>query len=157
MSANSSKPAAWNPWPVSIVVFFSIAIAAAVGFVVFCNSRPSDLVAGDYYEQEVRYQSQMDRATRTKALGDSASVRYESTNHVITIAIPPGHRRDLSSGTVHLYRPSAAGMDRRLELQVDTEGTQRVDAGNLPPGLWNVKVSWKVAGEEFFMDEKVRI
>ena len=48
------KKSRFNPWPVTIIVFFSVAICAAVGFVIFCTRQKVDLVAADYYDQEVR-------------------------------------------------------------------------------------------------------
>jgi nitrogen fixation protein FixH len=58
---------------------------------------------------------------------------------------------------VHLYRPSAAGLDRQLALELDAAGVQALDASGLEPGLWRVKVTWSVGGQQYYFDQKVVI
>ena len=53
-----------------------------------------------------------------------------------------------SAGSIELYRPSAAGMDRAVRLEPDANGVQRLDAAGLAPGLWQVRVSWTAEKRE---------
>ena len=78
-----SAPKKWNPWPICLIGFFTLAILACVGFVAFCVANPTDLVSRDYYEQEIRHQAQMDRADRGSELGTLASIEFDSTRRVI--------------------------------------------------------------------------
>ena len=155
----------WNAWPVCIIMFFAFAILGAASFIAFCNLHKTDLVSADYYEQELRYQSQMERAQRGQALGEQAAVGYDAVSKRITLEVPAYEGQRLSSseadfklkGTIHLYRPSAAGMDRHIKLQVDEQGRQAIDAGELSPGLWKVKILWTAGGQDYFIDRKVVI
>jgi nitrogen fixation protein FixH len=61
------------------------------------------------------------------------------------------------SGSVQLYRPSAVKLDRTLQLQPDANGVQKIDAAGLSPGLWKVRVSWRVEQQEYFLDQNVVI
>lgn len=146
----------WNPWPAGIIAFFITAIVGCAAFVVFCSMHPTDLVAADYYEQEVRYQGQMERIQRANEFGAMASIRIDSETRQVVITLPP-HHAQAASGTVHFYRPSQAALDQRLPLDVDERGTQRVSSSDLRPGLWNVKVSWKVEGREYFLNQALEI
>jgi len=152
-----TKGTRWNPWPVCIITFFSLAIIGCVGFVTFCTLHPTELVAKDYYEQEIRYQSQLDRMEMVRASGSLASIQYNQSLKLITISIPETGDKPRPTGKVELYRPSAASLDQSVKLEVDGQGNQQIDAGNLQPGLWKVKVTWSAGGKDFFLDQKVRI
>jgi hypothetical protein len=145
----------FEPWPVAIIGFFVVAILGAVTFVVFCSMHPTDLVAADYYEQEVRYQEQMDRIERTRTQTSGASVSYESGSNQIRIQVPQEQVAGGLTGWIHLYRPSAAGLDQRVALSVNAQGQQVVDATDLMAGLWKVRVGWEVGGEEFFHSQDI--
>jgi nitrogen fixation protein FixH len=144
-----------NLWPFSIVSFFALAIAGAVTFVVFCNLHPTDLVAADYYEQEVRYQQEMERVQRTQRLAEPASVSFVPEQLLIRVSVPAAHAGADLSGVIHLYRPSNATLDKHLKMATNAKGLQDIDARGLEPGLWKVKVQWKAGGEDYVLDQKV--
>jgi len=146
----------WNPWPVAIILFFVVAFIGCGTFVAFCSRHPADLVSADYYEQEVRYQGQIDRLQHVQQAASLASVVYDTNRQRITISLPPGISVP-STGTIQLYRPSSMKLDRELKLASDATGLQTIDATNLQPGLWKVRVSWKTADQEYFIDQKVVI
>lgn len=145
----------FNPWPWGIVAAFAIFIPATAGLIVLACWQKDHLVRADYYEQEIRYQGQIDRLERTRRLGSQVSVGYDARAQRIRIALPVDHARQRAQGRIQLYRPSEAGLDRYFELELDDSGTQLLDARPLRPGLWKVRVSWKVANYEYALDEKV--
>lgn len=156
MSTISKEPG-FNPWPWSILAFFAVAVVAAVVWVTFCIRHGNDLVAADYYEQEVEYQSQLDRMERARELAGRASVTYQVADGFIRIQLPREHAILHPDGVIHLYRPSEAGLDQTVPLQLTDVGEQRLDARSLAPGLWDVRVQWVAQGKEFFLDEKLTI
>jgi nitrogen fixation protein FixH len=147
----------WNPWPISIIAFFTVAIIGCGTFIAFCSRHPADLVAADYYEQEVRYQRQIERLQHGQQPAATAVVTYDAKTKLISIALPPNHSQTKPSGTIQLYRPSATNLDRQLKLAPDEHGLQTIDAGSLLPGLWKVRVSWTADEQEYFLDEKIVI
>jgi nitrogen fixation protein FixH len=142
----------FNPWPVSIVAFFTVAIVGCASFVAFCSLHPSELVAPDYYEQELRFQTRMDSTQRAQQLGQAA-VAYDPHARAISILLPG--QESTRAGTIQLYRPSAAGLDRRLPLNLDRAGRQVIGAADLRSGLWKVRVSWRADDRDYFVDEPV--
>jgi nitrogen fixation protein FixH len=142
-------------WPICIIGFFGLAISAAATFVMFCNRHSTDLVASDYYEQEVHYQQHMERAQRTQRLPEATGVSFDSVQRSIRVMVPASHAGPELAGTVHLYRPSGAGLDQHLKLATDLKGVQNIEAQGLQPGLWRVKVEWKAGGEDYLLDQKV--
>lgn len=145
-----------DPWPVSIVVFFTVAVAGCVSFVAFCNLHSTDLVAPDYYEQELKYQGHIDQVARTRGLGVQVRIIYDAELQRITFALPgEGAAREGVEGRMRLYRPSAAGMDREIKLRLDERGTQVIEAAGLGAGLWRVQVWWRAGGLDYYAEQMV--
>lgn len=152
---SNTPPRRWDPWPVSIISFFVVAVIGCATFVAFCNRHPVDLVAPDYYDQEVRFQDQMDRVKRTRESATLASARFDAATKAIVIALPAEHCKSQVTGRVELYRPSARELDRQFPLAPGPDGIQRIDTADLRTGLWKVRVSWTVSGQEYFLDQKL--
>ena len=143
-------------WPFGIVaVFVLFTLGLTVLITLACSSGREDLVADDYYEQEIRYQGQIDRLSRAQQLPAKATVTYDSSARSIRISLPHEHAVDGAHGELYLYRPSTAGLDQQVQLNIDATGVQRLDATGLKPGLWKVKVVWTVAGQDFAIEQAV--
>jgi hypothetical protein len=143
-----------NLWPIGIVGAFAVFIAGTVTLIVVACSHRMDLVTADYYEEEIIYQSQIDRLERAHRLGASAGVTYDSVTKHITITLPAAHA-STAEGRIQLYRPSAAGLDQQIPLALDPAGMQSLDAANLRAGLWKVRVLWTVEEREYFIDQSI--
>ncbi|MEK7685929.1 MAG: FixH family protein [Verrucomicrobiota bacterium] len=146
-----------NPWPVAIIAFFALFISATLGLVIFTSFHRMELVSKDYYEQEIKYQDQIERLNRTQRIRSRVALSYDPVKQQITITMPPEHTRRHVEGRIHFYRPSAAGLDREVKLECGTDGLQVVNAANLRPGLWKVRVFWTAGQEEYFYDQMVVI
>jgi len=148
-----SKPTR-NLWPTSIVAFFVLAITFIISFIVWSLRQRDDLVAADYYEREVRYQAQLDTLNRSQVLAVTTVVTFEPTQQTIVITLPPTQTQG-ATGSIQLYRPSDARLDRELPLALTSNGTQRLDAKQLRDGLWKVRVKWNANGQDYFLDQPV--
>jgi nitrogen fixation protein FixH len=154
-SANP-KPRRWEPWPISIIAFFTVAVLGSGSMVVFCSRQPAELVAADYYDQEVHFQGQMEGARRAQQQG-KANVGYDVATRRITVSLPPEPLRGSVMGTIQLYRPSSVAMDRKFKFELGTNGTQTIDAASLQPGLWKVRLAWALNGEDYYFDQPLDI
>jgi hypothetical protein len=151
---NPSPAQRRNPWPIAIVVYFILFISFIVTFIVFATRQHVDLVRDDYYEEEIRFQRQLDRVQRTRDLDGRAAVTYNATQRCIIIKLPAAQPSQ-TTGQIHLYRPSDAKLDQAVQLALDTNGAQRVDATHLRDGLWKVRVQWFVDGQDYYVDQPV--
>jgi hypothetical protein len=151
----STAPASRNLWPYGIATCL-VAFVAGLGVLITLALRQKDhLVAQDYYEQELRFQEQIDRRNRAEAL--PAPVRFEVDKGAgeLRIRLPVEHARAGVAGRVGLFRPSDARLDRTLPLAVDAEGVQRVGLAGLAPGLWRVRVEWSCGGISYAVSERL--
>ncbi len=149
--------AARNPWPIGLVIFFILFGGYIVGFVVFASSQRMDLVREDYYDQEIRFQQQIDRVKRTDPVMAAAGVNYDLRGDMVTVTLPPAVASARVSGTISFYRPSDSGLDRDIPLAPDANGAQSVSTRAFTAGLWKVRVQWKVDSQEFFFEKPVVI
>jgi hypothetical protein len=155
--AQDCKAPERNLWPWGIILAFVLFIMGTVSLVALACSQKMDLVSSDYYEQEIKFQNQLDQLGRARALNSDASISYEPATQSIRIALPIAHVREGVTGSIQLYRPSAAGLDRRIKLEPDPTGSQRLAVNTLLPGLWKVRVCWTSGEKEYRIDQSVVI
>lgn len=141
-------------WPVSIAIFFAVAIGFIVTFIAWAVRQRDDLVATDYYERDVRYQTQLDTLNRSQGFATRTVVTFEPAQHTIVITLPEA-KSPGATGSIHLYRPSDARLDRELPLALTEDGTQRLDTTKLADGLWKVRVKWNANGRDYYLDQPV--
>ena len=73
-----------NLWPLCIIVTFVLFFAGTVGLIVMACSQKVDLVSADYYEQELKFQSRIDRVERTRRAATQATAAYDAARRSIT-------------------------------------------------------------------------
>jgi hypothetical protein len=151
VSSNNSR----SLWPVCILGALVLILLSSVFFVVFCSLQSNDLVANDYYEQELKYQGQMQRMANASQLTGTAGIGYDARQKTLTVTVPCPDPSSRLTGRIELYRPSAARLDQAHELKVDATGSQRLDLRGLLPGLWKVRVSWRAGEKEYFLDKAI--
>lgn len=138
-----------NPWPIALTLVILAFVAMVVGFVIWSLGHRVHLVAPDYYEREIRYQDQIDREVRTRDLGPEYGLTHDAAGHRLVVRIPAEHAG--ASGTVELYRPSDAALDREIPLAADGEGRQEISLAGLKSGLWRARLTWAHGTNEYFV------
>lgn len=141
-------------WPLAITTFFTLAVIFLGSFVVYALRQREDLVSANYYENEIRYQQQLDLLNRSQAVAAQVVVTYEPVANQIVITLPAAQAHG-AAGKIRLYRPSDASLDREFLLALDAASAQQLDATKLQPGLWKIRVQWTANGQEYFIDQRV--
>lgn len=120
-------------------------------------SQKVELVNFNYYEQELKFQNQIERVARTSRLETRASVTYDRAKKEILVSIPCGNDSQSVRGKIEFYRPSESSLDYQLDLRLNATGVQGISSENLRAGLWKVRVSWTVERQEYFIDQAIVI
>lgn len=141
-----------NLWPLGVIAAFVVFIFGTITLVMVAVTQRNDLVAGDYYEQELRYQSRIEHLQRTQPWATQVTAGFDPTTREILVALPPAQVAKGAQGKIEFYRPSAAIGDRTVPLAADATGHQRVPRDAMAMGLWKVRLSWKVGGEDFYAE-----
>jgi hypothetical protein len=146
-----------NGWPVAIAGYFFVFICAMTAWIVYASQQQVDLVSKDYYADEIRFQTQINRINNTSKLSGKASVNYNAKEQTVKLQLPAGEWAEKPEGHIQFYRPSNAAWDVEKKLEVNEEGKQLVSVSKLEPGFWKVRVYWKIGGNEFYHDQPLMI
>ena len=144
-----------NFWPLGIIVTFALFFIGMASVVVIAATHREHLVNNNYYEQELKYQSQIDTVARTQTSG--AQLAFDAATGAVVIHLPGAQRAQKFSGAIELYRPAAPDLDQKFPLTPDAAGTQTLDVSKLTPGLWLVRVQWNAAGADYFLEQKITV
>jgi nitrogen fixation protein FixH len=125
-----------------------IAFALFMIFLVVMAFRQNfDLVADDYYAQELAYQGRIDQVNNAKAKGYMVAAEQDAEKLTLRFPVPATNVK------VHIFRPSDEGMD--LHLSSITEVTVlTVPRKDLTAGKYLAKIEWQAEGETYY-EEKV--
>ncbi|MFC2176416.1 FixH family protein [Bacteroidota bacterium] len=137
-------------WGWRIAIFYGSFVVLMVGMVILAFQQDFDLVADDYYEQEVAYQGRIDQLTNAK--NDSQKVVVSNVNGAIQLsfAVPA---QDVK---IHFFRPSDDTMDFKLE-QPNIDSNLAVPITRFSKGKYLVKVEWKYNGKTYFQEDNLFI
>jgi len=141
-------------WGWKIVVVYSLFVLMTLTMVFYFMGQKVDLVANDYYKQEIEYQNQIDKISNTKLLKKAIGFEYKAGSRIVKFSFPKEHADKGLKGDIHFYRPSNADEDKMFKVKTESTGEQKIAVGSLNRGLWRVKISWTSGGKEFY-DEKV--
>jgi hypothetical protein len=125
-----------------------------LSMVFYFMQQDVDLVAKDYYRQEIQYQDQIDKITNARSLKEPVNFEYLAQENMIKIHFPSAHVQGGISGTIELYRPSNANEDRLVQVKPSSDGKQLIKVGDLSLGFWKIKISWSSGGKDYY-DEHI--
>lgn len=151
-SGNNMSSGQGRGWSWGIVAAYLLFAATTLGFVAFSFSQRVDLVSRDYYQRETDHQQQIDRVERTGMLPDGIAWSMRRQGEQILFQFPQDQVEGKVEGSMHLYRPSNASLDRKLIIKLDANGQQSLAANELEAGLWRVKISWSLGAEEYYSE-----
>lgn len=141
-----------NRWPVGITVVYISFLLIVIGIVIFSTYHRVDLVHEDYYEQEIKYQQQIDRINRAAALGNTVEWNYDEKLRSVTLSFPKKFNAQKVEGRILFFRPSDARQDKLISLKLSPDNIQVISTNHLIPGLWKLKIFWKVEDMDFYYE-----
>jgi hypothetical protein len=144
-----------NLWPLAIISTFALFFCAIGAVITIAATHREDLVSSNYYEQELRFQAQIDAAALAKNSG--AALACDDASRRITLILPAGQLVGKFSGSLELYRPAAPALDRIVPFQTDANGLEAIDVSRLAAGRWVVRAHWQAAGQDYFLEQKINL
>ena len=138
-------------WGNRIVLTFIIFIGLIVTLVTISMRQDINLVAEDYYKQEIEYQDQIDRLKRTSELNQQPEITLNRNQESLMIAL---NQSTIETGQITFFRPSDATKDRIVAIStVDHE----VSVAGWDRGLWKVKLQWVTDGKEYYTEKTITL
>ena len=144
-------------WPYGIAVFYGIFVLLLLIFVLYTMFNNIDLVSDEYYAEDLAYQQQIDRQTRSKNLKTGLNWVYNEPSKQVKLIFPSNFSPDKISGKIIFFRPSDAKLDRTVRIAPDKSGNQTVDVSFLKTGIWRIKIFWNVVSTDYYEEGIIHI
>ena len=142
-------------WGNKLILVF-VAFGSFMSFMVYrCMKSPVNLVAKEYYRDEIAYQQVIDSRENTAAL--SSKVKLAQSNDSISIWLPEEMKDRPVTGNILFYCAADASRDRQLPLQVNANALQQLSVKTFVPGNYLVKISWEASDMHYYSEEPLII
>ena len=139
-------------WGYKLVISLVLFAGIMATMVTLAMKERVDLVSKDYYKKEIEYQDQID--SQLKTIKESAiKFDIDDSNKLLRLKF----QQYLDSGEIHLFRPSNAAEDVRIQLQTDEHGNQVIPFTNLNPGFWRIKINWISNSESYYFEKEMNL
>ncbi len=141
-------------WGHKIGITYIVFVLLTLTMVGFFMMQDVDLVTPNYYEEEIKYQSKIDKLNRTK--DDGAIINYLVEKENLKLQFPKISDENIS-GEIFLYRPSDMKKDFKLPVQVNPDFSQIINTGKLDKGIWRISVQWNLGQKEYFSESVINL
>ncbi|WP_299116696.1 FixH family protein [uncultured Winogradskyella sp.] len=142
-------------WGTAIVIAFTCFIAFIMYFVISMSTDKKynhDLVVEDYYQQELKFQKDIDKEENSKAL--RVDISWQKTHEGIVIKFPENLNIKNIEGIVFLYRPSNKHLDFEIPISLSNHNLLIPDK-RLLDGRWNLKIDWTYNKNAYLFKEEI--
>jgi hypothetical protein len=136
-------------WGTGITIVIAFFILMTLGFVTVAVRNDNELVAEDYYDQELGYQDKLNYAHNAKESGINPKVAQTETG-CIQVDFPTA-----VSGSLVLFRPSDKTMDSQASFEAKSDSTWKHCPDKLPRGMWKVSLTWQYQGKTCYSEHSL--
>ena len=136
-------------WGTAIIIAFVCFISFIMYFVISMSTNKKyehDLVVEDYYQQELKFQTDIDKEENAKDL--ASNVSWKKSDEGLIISFPKGLDINKIKGKVFLYRPSNKQLDFEILISLSNHNLLIPD-NSLLDGRWNIKVDWTYNNKDY--------
>lgn len=143
-------------WGKGITLSFIAFATVIITMVVICMKQDVNLVATNYYEQEIAYQDQIQRISNFEALVRKPKISRDGNQ--IVVSFPEDLAQSVLEGEILFFRPSDRHKDVSAVLQLNDERKMYFPVKQFSKGLWKTKMTWRSSGDqEFFTEQRIVI
>lgn len=140
-------------WGYKIALSYLAFMTLILSMVFMSFQYDVNLVAKDYYKQEMAYQEEIDKISNTQKLYREPEFGFKAEGQFLSVFFPKAE----VEGVLTLYRPSDARQDQKFLLSPDEQGQQYIPIKSLKTGLWRIKLDWKSDGLAYYLEKKIQV
>lgn len=140
-------------WGKSIVLAFVLFAGVIITMVYISMQHDVNLVAVNYYEEELAYEDQLNRIRNFESLSSKPTVKRDGSQ--IVLSFPSEVANQMKNGEIHFFRPSDYKSDRKIEIKLDHQYRQVFPVSLFGNGLWKTKLNWESGDKEYFFEQKI--
>ena len=143
-------------WGFGIVLAFVSFIGFILYFVISMSTNENydyDLVAKDYYKQELEFQNDIEALKNAKKLKEN--IKTERVKEGIKVIFPKEFNVEKIKGKVFLYRPSNKQLDFETPIKVSNSSYLLMPDKRLLDGRWNIIVRWTYNEQSYLFKKEI--
>jgi len=140
----------WGKGITLAFVAFALFIAALV---TVCVRQDISLVSVNYYDDELRYQEQIDRLNNTATLAEKPQILVRDG----LLEVRFSTFAQFEHGELVVTRPSDARYDATFMVSSGGDSVRVFDLSTYPVGRYNTSLRWKMNGKEFLIQESISL
>jgi hypothetical protein len=141
-------------WPYGIVIAFVVFCSFMIAFAIYSTRDKTELVASDYYQQEIAYQQVINGKKRLTSLGSKPILHVNDSGLQLEL---PAQLAAADSGQLRFYRPSDQSADIRFTWQTLAENDWKIDRALLISGPYQWVLQAYKGGDLYFHEQRIHI
>jgi len=134
----------WGKGISLVIVFF---IIMTIGFVIVAMRQNIDLVAENYYEQDLVYEQKIQKHAHTQASGNAPVLNLQDA--CLNVQFPKK-----AEGKALLFRPSDKNIDVLKSFVTNDTGLWVFCPENFPKGMWKISFEWQCGNEPCYLEQE---
>jgi len=142
-------------WGTGIAIFIIIFIGFYVSLMLITKQRKFDLVSKEYYPESIEFESRIEKTRNAKALHEKLQIKVKGDS--LQILLPDWKNGSVVSGTAYFYRPNNSLQDISVPLEINYDGEQMIDAGEMKTGRYIAKVEWIILDTKYYDEISIYI
>jgi hypothetical protein len=139
-------------WGKKILIFYGAFVVGIIFLVFKSMQMEQDLVAPDYYAQELKYQQRIDEKRRAEMLDDKVVVTKVAMG--IDIQFPETIVKSGLQGEVWIYCPNDEKLDKKVRLELKP-GEKNIKIDYPFKGFRQIKITCETDGMSYYFEEKI--
>ncbi len=142
-------------WGMGITLFYSLFMMTMIYMVYQSTQVNRNLVAENYYEKDLQYQSHLDRLSNSARLKTDLAIFQNKEGNYLRFVFP----KELTSinGDILFYRPSDNSKDFNQAIELDEAHEFRIPTSALLKGAWKIKINWEGDETLFYKEASIQI
>jgi len=144
----------WGHGIAIFLVVFVITTLSVVTLIITDDTYNHELVSKHYYEDELKFQDEIDKAENAKKL--SVLVKYRTSHEGLTITFPNDFPYEKITGVIKMMRPSKEILDFEVPVKLDENYQIFIPADKAIEGMWSMVIDWEVGDQQFMYKAKLR-
>ena len=142
-------------WGNRLLLVF-IAFTGLMSYMTYrCMQTPVELVAREYYRDELAYQQVIDGTKNANALSQNINI-YQKSGKII-IEFPPEMKNSLLTGSILFYHAASEVRDRNFPLHLTGGGKLELDEKLTGRGQFIVKINWTTEHKNYYSEKNITV
>jgi hypothetical protein len=140
-------------WGARIAMLYIGFVGLIVALVWGSMRQSFDLVSGDYYQEELKYQDVIEAGKNQAALSAPVAIQQDAAS--VSLILPKDLADKTISGSAHFY--SAVNKEWDKEFALNGSNVFTFSKADLHKTNYQLKLKWKVDGKDYYQENTVSI